>query len=115
VGLALGGFGFGLEVDSAAWWMTRPLWLALLLALTLPVVAVVARFERPGRDHRPAPAGWQPVVAVIGVCAGLAMLARHGIADEDGLNLVATILPVAGLTVGGVMRVPALPRRVSLR
>lgn len=114
-GLALGGFGFGLEVDSAAWWMTRPVWLVLLLALTLPAVAVVARFERPGRDQRPAPAGWQPVVAVIGVCAGLAMLARHGIADEDGLNLVATILPVAGLVVGGVMRVPALPRRVSLR
>jgi surface polysaccharide O-acyltransferase-like enzyme len=114
-GLALGGFGFGLEVDSAAWWMTRPLWLAVLLALTLPVVAVVARFERPGRDQRPAPAGWQPVVAVIGVCAGLAMLARHGIADENGLNVVATILPVAGLAVGGVMRVPGLPRRVSLR
>jgi fucose 4-O-acetylase-like acetyltransferase len=115
VGLAMGGFGFGVEAASAGWWMTRPLWLALLLSFTLPVVALVARFERPGRDHRPTPAGWRPVVAVIGVCTGLAMLARNGIADQDGLNLVATILPIAALTVGGVMRVPALPRRVSLR
>ncbi len=114
-GLAMGGFGFGLEVESVGWWLTRPLWLALLLTLTLPVVALVARFERPGRDQRPAPAGWQPVMAVICVCAGLAMLARHGIADEEGLNVVATLLPVAGIVAGGVARVPSRHRRVSLR
>ncbi len=114
-GLALGGFGFGIEAESAIWWMTRPVWLALLLTLTLPVVAVVARFERPDRDQRPTPAGWRPVVAVIGVCIGLAMLARNGIADEDGLNLIATILPFAAVMVGGVMRFPALSRRDSLR
>ncbi len=104
--LAIGGIGLGIPAAGGIWWLTRPLWLALLLSLTLPVVAVVARFERPNRDHRPAPEVWQPVLAVVSVCAGLGLLAKHGMADADGVNLLAATLPFFGMVAGGVVRIP---------
>jgi peptidoglycan/LPS O-acetylase OafA/YrhL len=39
---------------SAAWWASRPLWLALLVLALVPLALVLSRFERsghPGRDH----------------------------------------------------------------
>ena len=104
--LAAGGIGLGVPAAGGLWWLTRPLWLALLLLLTLPVVALVARFERPSRDHRPAPVAWKPVLAVVSVCAGLGLLAKHGMADAEGLNLLAAALPFFGMVAGGVVRLP---------
>ena len=98
----LGGVGLGPEVNSPPWWWSRPLWLGALLIATLPFLAVFGRYERPNPDHRPHPATWRPVLAVICACAGLGLLAFYGIADEDGLNGVALILPLAGLIAGGV-------------
>jgi hypothetical protein len=31
---------------SATWWMTRPVWIAILILITLPLVALFQRFER---------------------------------------------------------------------
>ncbi len=99
--IALGGIGLGVGAGTLGWWLTRPIWLALLLALTLPVLAVVARFERPqplAGDRRV----WRPVLGILGLCAGLGLLARFGVADADGLNTAALGLTIAGLLVGGV-------------
>ncbi|MGB7860416.1 MAG: acyltransferase, partial [Acidimicrobiia bacterium] len=54
-GLALGGFGFGLEPVTASWWLTRPVWFVVLAAVTGLLAMMFARFERPGPDPRPAP------------------------------------------------------------
>ncbi len=99
---ALGGPGLRIEVNSPGWWWSRPLWLAFLLVATLPFLAVFGRYERPNPDSRPQPATWRPILAVICACVGLGLLARYGIADEDGLNGVALTLPLAGLIAGGV-------------
>ena len=104
--LAAGGLGLGVEPLSGLWWATRPVWFAVLTAMTLGLLGVFGRFERPMRDDRPAPAVWRPVLAVAFVCAGLGLLAAVGIADEDGLNGVILSLPVIGILLGGIIRLP---------
>ncbi len=107
VGLAhlLGGFGLGVAPGSAAWWLTRPLWLgacALVLALCVPVFG---RFELGARTGAPAalPA-WQGVVGAAGVCTGLAFLALNGIGAPGALGVhvgaVLLTLAAAGLAMG---------------
>lgn len=107
IGLATDGFGFGVEPLSAAWWLSRPLWFAVLLVPTLLLIAIFGRYERPETDPRPAPPWWRPVLAVALVCAGLGLLAAIGIADEDGLNGLVLSLPIIGVFVGGIARLPA--------
>jgi hypothetical protein len=78
VGLAywLGGSGLGLPPNGAAWWATRPLWIALLLAVLLPFVAVFGRFEERARAQADAPPpAWQSVAGALAVCGGLTALA----------------------------------------
>ncbi len=104
VGMAFGGVGFGIEPLSAEWWATRLVWSAVLSLLTLALIAIFGRFERPSPDTRPAPPSWQPVFAVALVCAGLGILAAIGIADEDGVNGLVLSLPVIGVVVGGISR-----------
>jgi hypothetical protein len=106
IGLVLGGAGFGIEPLAPVWWLSRPVWFAVVLMLTLALVAVFGRFERPVTDTRPAPPWWRPVLAVALVCAGLGLLAAIGIADEHGLNGIILTLPVAGVILGGITRAP---------
>jgi hypothetical protein len=49
------------------------------------------------------------VLAVVGICAGLGLLAAIGIADGEGLNGLVLSLPIIGVVIGGVSR---LPRRL---
>ena len=104
--LLLGGVGLGVEPLTAPWWLTRPLWYAVLAAVTLALVAGFGRFETPRADPRPAPPPWRPLLAVAGACAGLAALAVVGIADETGLRWGLLLLPVVSVYVGGVARLP---------
>jgi hypothetical protein len=101
--LLLGGPGLSIEVGTAAWWLTRPVWLATMTVLVIPFVIAFGRFERPRVDRRPAPPAWKPVMATILVCAGLGLLATGGVADADGLNVIALLLPLAGVIAGGVV------------
>lgn len=105
IGLSMlaGGWGLGIAVDSPVWWLTRPLWMFVLVVATLPFVTLFARFERPGRDTRPAPSAWRPLLAVFGFTAGLGLLAYYGIADTDGLNGLAISLPYAAAVAGGLI------------
>ena len=108
VGIALGGTGFGIAPLTATWWLSRPVWFAVLVVLTVGLIAIFGRFERPARDDRPAPPWWRPALAAVFLCAGLGFLAAIGIADEDGLNGVVLSLPIVGVVVGGVARLPAI-------
>ncbi len=106
ISLLLGGFGLGLEPLSAAWWLTRPIWFAVLGLVTIGLIAIFGRFERPAADPRPAPPAWRPVLAVLSICAGLGLLAAIGIADDDGLNGLVLSLPVIGVILGGIVQLP---------
>jgi len=100
--LAVGGWGLGIEPLSADWWLTRPIWFLVVGLVTIGMVAVFGRFESPVADPRPAPAWWRPLLAVLGICAGLGLLAAIGIADADGLNGLVLSLPILGVVVGGI-------------
>jgi hypothetical protein len=95
----LGGIGLGLRPNSATWWATRPLWIALLFAALLPFVAVFGRFEERARarDYAPPPA-WQSVTGALAVCGGLTALALGGIGAPGllGIRLWIVALTFAG-------------------
>jgi fucose 4-O-acetylase-like acetyltransferase len=110
--LAAGGFGLGAEPLGGVWWLTRPVWFLVLGVVTIGLVAVFGRFETPVSDLRPAPPWWRPVVAVLGICAGLGLLAAIGIADDDGLNGLVLSLPIIGVVLGGVSRIPGRVRAI---
>jgi surface polysaccharide O-acyltransferase-like enzyme len=96
------GFGLGLATASPEWWMTRPIWLAVLAVATVPFVLIFGRFERPEVDDRPAPPVWQPVTAVVLACIGLGVLAAYGITNGDSINGFAVVLPILAVLVDGV-------------
>ncbi len=104
--LLLGGWGLGVTPLSLGWWLTRPVWYVVLAVATAGLVALFGRFESADPDPRPAPAGWRPVLAVVGVCGSLGALAVLGIADADGLHGALLVVPLAALVLGGVARVP---------
>jgi hypothetical protein len=110
---ALDGLGLEFAVNTPGWWATRPVFLLVLVAATVPFLALFGRFERPRRDTRPTPPAWKPIVATIAVCGGLGLLARYGVADETGLNGLALSLPFVGVVVGGVVGGSNQARSVS--
>jgi hypothetical protein len=108
--IASGGLGLRIEPLSGAWWLSRPVWFVVLGVVTIGLVALFGRFETPVDDLRPSPAWWRPVLAVVGICAGLGLLAAIGIADEHGLNGLVLSLPILGVFLGGISRVPGTGR-----
>lgn len=88
VAWALGGIGLHAAPASADWWLARPLWFALYIAVTLPLVMAFARFESPGRevaDPRQVP-HWRLVTGLLMICIGLAMTAAISIASPLGVT-----------------------------
>jgi surface polysaccharide O-acyltransferase-like enzyme len=45
LGMAVGGFGFGIEPLSLSWWLSRPLWFVVLAMLTVALITVFGRFD----------------------------------------------------------------------
>lgn len=88
-----GGVGLDLIPDSPEWWLTRPLWVAALLALLVPVIAAFGRFEARPPAAAPPPGAWRSVTGAAAVCVGLVWLASEGIGAPNALGL--NVLPVA--------------------
>ncbi|MGC2941049.1 MULTISPECIES: acyltransferase family protein [unclassified Brevibacterium] len=91
---------------TGIWWLTRPLWALVLLAITGVLVFVFGRFESPAPDDRPAPPMWMPIAASAFICAGLAIMADTGMVDDGGVTWIWPLLPLIGMFVFGVVRLP---------
>lgn len=91
---------------TGVWWLTRPLWALALLAITGVLVAIFGRFESPQPDDRPAPPTWMPIAASATICAGLAIMADAGMVNENGVAWIWPLLPLVGMVIFGVVRLP---------
>lgn len=100
------GAAFKIEPGTTAWWVTRPLWLGVLLVVTGLLVAVFARFEWRISD-KPAPRRVAVVVTGLLLTAGsAAAVATVGIATRDAV--VQWTVPAAA--IAGALLMGALPR-----
>jgi hypothetical protein len=104
LGVLMDGIGLGLRPGTAAWWASRPLWMALLAVTLLPFLAAFLRFERMGGRAGAARPAWRLVTGAILVCAGLALLALDGIGAPDGVGIKVwvVLLPFVGAALFGV-------------
>ena len=92
------------------WWLTRPLWIAALALILVPLVLVFRRFEKPAPA---APLATRPhtvaltAAGVGGVCAGLALLILNGLhvpGQPLGVPVASVAALLGGLTALGVVR-----------
>ena len=101
--LLLDGFGLRPAPLSGPWWATRPIWFAVLGAVTLGLVLVFGRFEKPIRDLRPAPSLWRPALATASLCGGLGVMAGSGIVSAEGVHWLLPLIPLAAIFSTGTL------------
>jgi len=102
-----GGFGLRIEPASPEWWLTRPLWIAVLYVLLLPVALLLARFERRSRPaDAPVPSAPRQVVGAVLLCFGVALLALFGFGNSPLplLDIAAFVMAIAGAWISGLLR-----------
>ena len=104
--LLAGGFGLHFVPASPEWWATRPVWIASLYALLLPVTLLLSPLERRSRPQgaRP-PAAWRQVIGAILICLGVALLARFGFGNAPlpYLDIGAFLTVIVGSIVSGLL------------
>lgn len=101
------GAAFQIEPGTTLWWVTRPLWIAVLLAVTLGLVAVFARFEW-RISKAPPPRNRRVVLAGVLLTAGSAgAVANFGITSPNAV--INWSIPIAALL--GAALLGALPLR----
>ncbi len=101
-----GGLGLAFEPGSPDWWLTRPIWIAVLYAALLPVALLLAPLERRARAaDAAAPAAARLVGGAALVCIGVALLALFGFgsAPLPGLDVAAFLMVVAGAAISGLL------------
>ena len=101
-----GGLGLGIEPGSADWWITRPVWVAVLYSVLLPVTLLLSPFERHARVAAEAvPAAARQVGGAMLICLGVALLARYGFGNSPlpGLDIAAFLMVIAGSAISGLL------------
>ena len=101
-----GGFGFHIEPGTADWWLTRPIWIGILLCLLFPLALVLSPLERQGRKPgAKVPAAWRQVVGAVMAGLGIALLAMWGFGGAPlwWLDDSALVLVIAGAALSGLI------------
>jgi fucose 4-O-acetylase-like acetyltransferase len=98
---AFDGAVFRIEPGTTAWWLSRPVWIMMLVLVTLALVAVFARFEWRVKTT-PAPSNTRYVIAGVLLVAGAsAAVAYFGLAAADAT--VNWIIPIAAFAGAAIM------------
>ena len=104
------------DAGSAAWWAWRPVWIVLLAAALVPLVALFARVES-APIAKSEVTRWRAVVAAGAITAAMGMLALRGFAVNGmpaGLPLVALgLLGVGAWLVGAQSARAAIESRAT--
>jgi len=105
LGYLSGGFGFMFDPGSTAWWLTRPVWLAVLLILLLPVALLFSPLERQTRDKDlPVPGKMRLLGGAAAAGLGIALLTLYGFDGNPftGIHILSLALVVGGALVCGL-------------
>ncbi|MCP3976876.1 MAG: acyltransferase [bacterium] len=104
---AIDGALFKVEPGTTSWWVSRPVWIVVLSAMTLLLVAIFARFEWRISDA-PTPKNRRVVtIGMLLIAGSAAAVAGIGIATPDAV--VQWSIPAAA--VAGAAMLGALPSR----
>ena len=101
-----GGPGLGMDPGSGGWWLSRPLWIAVLLILLLPVALLLSPLERRSRRGGSVPASSvRQIGGAMMVCLGIALLAKFGYGGGPlaNLDVMAFALVIVGAMICGVI------------
>lgn len=104
----LGGIGLRLEPDTKQWWMTRPIWMAVLVVVLALFLIVFGRFERLSEPKVPTQLPmWRVALGATLVCGALAAIAAGGIGGGTdpgplGIRLGFVLSALAGAVLVGV-------------
>jgi len=101
-----GGIGLGIEPGTSDWWWSRPVWIAILFVLLLPVALILSPLERRGRPAgAPIPEPARQIFGAMMICLGVALLAMYGYGGGPfpRLDLVSFALVIAGSGVSGLL------------
>jgi len=97
-----GGIGLGIEPGSTDWWWSRPVWIAVLLLLLLPVALLISPLERRSRGTGSSiPSSFRQVVGAMMFCLG--SLFGFGGGPLPGLDIASFVLVLAGAGLSGVL------------
>ena len=101
-----GVYGFGLEPGTGAWWATRPVWIAVLLCLLVPLALLLSPLERRARPKGAAvPGTARQVVGAVLVCLGITVLALFGFGGgpAEHLDIAAMVAFLAGAALSDLL------------
>jgi peptidoglycan/LPS O-acetylase OafA/YrhL len=102
----VGSPGLGIEPGTSEWWMSRPIWIAVLFALLLPVALLLSPLERRGPSaDATVPAAARQIAGALMVCLGIALLAMYGFGGGPvaRLDLIAFTLVIVGSGISGLL------------
>ena len=98
-----GGVGMGIEPGSPEWWLTRPVWIAVLAALLVPIALLLSPLERMSRVGGATDrSATRQVGGAMMLCLGVALLAQFGFGGIPlpGLDIGAFVLVIVGAGIG---------------
>ncbi len=101
-----GGIGLDIEPASAAWWLTRPLWVGVLYLFLVPVALLLSPLERRARPAgATVPSAGRLIAGTIIACTGVALLARFGFGSSPlpFLDIASFGLVMLGAGVAGLL------------
>ncbi|AQA00435.1 hypothetical protein BWQ93_19730 [Sphingopyxis sp. QXT-31] len=100
----LGGVGLHAAPGSTEWWLARPIWFALYIALLFPFILLFARYESGGKAAEGDVTHARLILGMLMICTGLAMTAAISIASPlgvTGVRLWVVALPFLGAALVG--------------
>jgi len=100
----LGGIGLHAAPGSGEWWLARPVWFALYVALLFPFILLFARHESGGKTAEGDVTHVRLILGMLMICTGLAMTAAISIASPlgvTGVRLWVVALPFLGAALIG--------------
>ncbi|HUS62263.1 MAG TPA: acyltransferase [Acidimicrobiales bacterium] len=85
------------NIGTGGWWASRLLWIAALLMMLAPIVAVLARFERPRAPHSVANGTARAVTGTALAATSMSLLALRGFVVPGRPMVIPAIALGAGL------------------